>query len=328
MADIDLLMPLIKQFMPFAQERMGFKEPPRLFLKGDANNASNPLGRTAFYDPAERAVTVYITSRHPKDILRSISHELVHHTQNCNGDFSDAGEMGEGYAQNNPHMREMERQAYEMGNMCFRDWEDTIKQTIYHEHLNKGDYTMSTKDWKNKEIKSLLSEAWGFKMNLNMLNEEYTGSGDDHMGDDNEEAKEETEGKNDPVTEAHCDDDELKEGDTGASKGDDSDTGRGKDYVNEESGEEEGEHYEMNAMSDEEHIKAIERHLAALKHDRDYDEEHIEEEQDTVEEGGLADRPENAHRMGPGRGRRANESQDRESKLRAMVREAIKEAMK
>jgi hypothetical protein len=355
MADIDLLMPLIKQFMPFAQERMGFKEPPRLFLKGDANNASNPLGRTAFYDPAERAVTVYITSRHPKDILRSISHELVHHTQNCNGDFSDAGEMGEGYAQKNPHMREMERQAYEIGNMCFRDWEDSIKQTIYHEHLNKGDYTMSTKDWKNKEMKSLLSEAWGFKMNLNMLNEEYTGSGDDHMGDDNEEAKEETEGKNDPVTEAHCDDDELKEGDTGASKGDDSKTHPGekdyttkkddelkdtedggargekkgdKAYVNEDSGAEEGEHYEMNAMSDEEHIKAIERHLAALKHDRDYDEEHIEEEQDTVEEGGLADRPENAHRMGPGRGRRANESQDRESKLRAMVREAIKEAMK
>jgi len=156
MADIDSLMPLIKHFMPFAQERMGFKEPPRLFLKGDTDNASDPLGRTAFYDPAERAVTVYITSRHPKDILRSISHELVHHTQNCNGDFSDAGEMGEGYAQSNPHMREMERQAYEMGNMCFRDWEDTIKQTIYHEHLNKGDYTMSTKDWKNKEMKSLL----------------------------------------------------------------------------------------------------------------------------------------------------------------------------
>jgi len=81
-------------------------------------------------------------------------------------------------------------------------------------------------------------------------------------------------------------------------------------------------------MSDDEHIKAIEHHLAALKHDRDYDEEHIEEEQDTVEEGGLADRPESADRMGPGRGRRTDESMNREAKLRAMVREAIKEAMK
>ena len=30
---------------------------------------------------------------------------------------------------------------------------------------------MSTKDWKNKEIQSLLSEAWGFKMNLDALTE-------------------------------------------------------------------------------------------------------------------------------------------------------------
>ena len=177
MADIEDLMPLIKQFMPFAKEKMGFQDPPKLFLKGDSENASNPLGRTAFYDPAEKAVTLYITGRHPKDIMRSLSHELVHHRQNCNGDFENAGEMGEGYAQNNPHMREMERQAYEMGNMCFRDWEDSIKQTIYFEHLQKGDKTMSTKDWKNQEIKSLLSEAWGFKMDLNKLTEDVGGAG-------------------------------------------------------------------------------------------------------------------------------------------------------
>ena len=30
---------------------------------------------------------------------------------------------------------------------------------------------MSTKDWKNGELKSLLTEAWGFKMDLNKLNE-------------------------------------------------------------------------------------------------------------------------------------------------------------
>ena len=93
MADIEVLMPLIKQFMPFAQERMGFQDPPRLFLKGDSDNAANPLGRTAFYDPAEKAVTLYITGRHPKDIMRSLSHELVHHCQNCNGEFDNAGEM-------------------------------------------------------------------------------------------------------------------------------------------------------------------------------------------------------------------------------------------
>ena len=170
---IDALKPLIKQFLPFAQERMGFDRPPKLFLKQDSQNASNPLGKTAFYDPSAMSITLFVSERHPKDVMRSLSHELVHHTQNCNGDFKNAGEMGEGYAQNNPHMREMERQAYEMGNMCFRDWEDSIKGTIYNESLQKGvNKRMSIKNWKDRELNTLLIEKWGFKFDIDALKEE------------------------------------------------------------------------------------------------------------------------------------------------------------
>jgi len=327
MADIDSLMPLIKHFMPFAQERMGFKEPPRLFLKGDTDNASDPLGRTAFYDPAERAVTVYITSRHPKDILRSISHELVHHTQNCNGDFSDAGEMGEGYAQSNPHMREMERQAYEMGNMCFRDWEDTIKQTIYHEHLNKGDYTMSTKDWKNKEMKSLLSEAWGFKMDLNRINE--VSDNEDVM-----DAKEETEGDAvDAEEEAALEEDSAAKHRTAGNTIDEE-----SDAEIEECGEmpEEGE---IVVMGDEEsgvevgaedpaaRVGALMDELKGLLMQlAGGGESAAMADEDPMEEGGSG-------RKDPVRKRPGRDSDDRtrpmqEEKMRAMVRKAIKEAMK
>jgi hypothetical protein len=256
MADIEDLMPLVKQFLPFAKERMGFQDPPKLFLKGDSKNAADPLGRTAFYDPEAVSITLYTTDRHPKDIMRSLSHELVHHTQNCNGKFSDAGEMGEGYAQDNPHMREMERQAYEMGNMCFRDWEDSIKQTIYFEHLQKGDYVMTTKDWKNGEIKTLLSEAWGFKMDLNKLNEVSD-------NEDVKDAGEETEGDAGDETE----EEDLK------TEGNDEEEAT----LQEDSGEEEGEHDRDNEMHDDDHIKAIEHHLDALKHDKDYEEEHIKE---------------------------------------------------
>ena len=169
----DALAPLIKQFLPFAQERMGFEKPPRLFLRSDAENAKNPLGKTAYYDPEAKSVTLYVMDRHPKDIMRSLSHELVHHTQNCNGQFDNAGEMGEGYAQNNEHLREMERQAYEVGNLCFRDWEDSIKNTIYFEHLHKGaNKRMSIKNWKNRELGSLLSEAWGFGFTTDKLDED------------------------------------------------------------------------------------------------------------------------------------------------------------
>ena len=175
---IDILKPLIDKFLPFAQKRMGFKKPPKLFVRNDSANADNPLGKTAFYDPAQKSVTLYVSQRHPKDVMRSLSHELVHHTQNCRGDFDNVGEMGEGYAQNDSHLREMEREAYEVGNMCFRDWEDSIKQTIYFEHLQKGEKKMSLKDWKNKEISQLLSEAWGFKFNSLQEFEEFDGTGE------------------------------------------------------------------------------------------------------------------------------------------------------
>ena len=169
----DILKNLIKQFMPFAQKHIGFEKPPRLFLKQDPTNAKDPLGKTAYYDPAEMSVTLYTTDRHPKDILRSLGHELVHHKQNCEGKFDDVGEMGEGYAQTNPHLRQMEVEANRDGSMCLRDFTDTLmrENTIYFEHLQKGDINMSTKDWKNGELKGLLTEAWGFQMDLSKLNE-------------------------------------------------------------------------------------------------------------------------------------------------------------
>ena len=172
---IDILKPLIRQFMPFAQKQMGFSRPPKLFLRQDRQNAANPMGKTGFYDPENESVTLYITGRHPKDIMRSLAHELMHHTQKCNGEFDNLENMGEeGYAQTNPHMRKMEIQAYQ-ASIVFRDWEDSTKGTIYYEHLQKGDKSsMSTKDWKNGELKSLLSESWGFKMDLGKLNEEET----------------------------------------------------------------------------------------------------------------------------------------------------------
>ena len=166
----DILQPLIDEFMPFAQKRMGFEKPPRVFLRDDPRNAQDPLGKTAYYDPEQMSVTLYIHGRHPKDVMRSLSHELVHHMQNCNGQFEYTGDMGEGYAQSDPHLREMEREAYEMGNLCLRDWTDTRNSTIYNVSLQEGaKKKMSTKDWKNNELRTLLSEKWGFSFNL--LNE-------------------------------------------------------------------------------------------------------------------------------------------------------------
>ena len=176
----------------FAQKRFGFKKPPAINLVSDKENGSKPLGKTAYYDPDSLSVTIYTDNRHVKDILRSLAHELVHHTQNENGELDVGGYHGQGYAQKNKNLRAMEKDAYERGNLCFRDFEDKIKQkhpTTYNERRIKD---MSTKEWKRKELMENLSDKFGFKMDLSLLNEASCGSKDKKMEEElNEEEGEE-----------------------------------------------------------------------------------------------------------------------------------------
>ena len=159
------MKPLLKSFMPFARQKMGYDRPVAINFLSDPENGALPLGKTAYYDPNNFSVTLYTDRRHPKDIMRSLSHELVHHTQNCRGDFDKKPEMGEGYFQNNTFMREKEREAYEKGNMVFRDWEETHKKQLQESiYYIKGDNSkMSYKNWRNQEVNDRLMESWGYK---------------------------------------------------------------------------------------------------------------------------------------------------------------------
>jgi len=125
--DLDPIQGLLKSFLPFARKRMEFNKPPTIFFQSDARNAERLLGKTAHYDPTTMHITLYITGRHPKDVLRSLSHELVHHGQNCRGEFGKTPDTAPGYAQTDDHLRGMEEEAYKVGNLCLRDWEDGIK---------------------------------------------------------------------------------------------------------------------------------------------------------------------------------------------------------
>jgi murein DD-endopeptidase MepM/ murein hydrolase activator NlpD len=125
--DLGSIHGLLKSFLPFARKRMGFNRPPTIFFQSDQGNAQKLLGKTAHYEPATGHITVYVTGRHPKDVLRSLSHELVHHGQNCRGEFGHTPDTAPGYAQTDDHMRKMEEEAYKVGNLCFRDWEDNVK---------------------------------------------------------------------------------------------------------------------------------------------------------------------------------------------------------
>ena len=127
MMDIE---PYVQNFYSFAKKKLGFEPDAAVDFISDPENAKNPLGKTAYYNPSTYKITIYIDGRHLKDILRSISHELVHHAQNCRGDFDVEYDAGEGYAQKDPHLRKMEKEAYLLGSgIYFRDWEDHYKMS-------------------------------------------------------------------------------------------------------------------------------------------------------------------------------------------------------
>jgi hypothetical protein len=121
---------LIKKLYLYVKKQLQFPVDASLTFLINNKNAANPLGKTAYYSPEEKKVSVYITNRHIKDIMRSLAHELVHHSQNCRGEFNDVQPQTAQYAQQDQHLREMEREAYEVGNMMFRDWEDQMKTQI------------------------------------------------------------------------------------------------------------------------------------------------------------------------------------------------------
>lgn len=138
--------------IPHMQKQLGFNHPPTINFADDQGNAQDMFGKTAYYNPSTSEITVYITNRHPKDIMRSVAHEIVHHAQNQRGEFENSFNLGEeGYAQNNSHLRSMEEEAYLSGNMMFRDWEDQFKK-------QRNQKTMVNETNLRAKIRSMIAE--------------------------------------------------------------------------------------------------------------------------------------------------------------------------
>ena len=110
-----------------AQKKFQIESTPKLVIREDEENANGIFGKTAYYEPETQTVVLYVTNRHSKDVCRSFAHELIHHVQNLRGDFEMGDASSPTYAQDDEHMRNMEKEAYLKGNLLFRDWEDFYK---------------------------------------------------------------------------------------------------------------------------------------------------------------------------------------------------------
>jgi len=96
--------------------------PKVIFKHGDQENASQFLGKTAYYSPDTQEIVLYTEGRHPKDITRSFAHEMIHHIQNLEDRLKNISTTN---TMEDDHLNDIEREAYTKGNMTFRNWTDS-----------------------------------------------------------------------------------------------------------------------------------------------------------------------------------------------------------
>jgi hypothetical protein len=106
-------------------EGMNIYPLPEVKVKKDLAESEQFFGRTAYYDPNENTIVLYTQGRHPKDVMRSFTHEMVHHIQNLEGRLS---EINTSDTNADGNLLELEKEAYLVGNITFRNWEDKIKK--------------------------------------------------------------------------------------------------------------------------------------------------------------------------------------------------------
>jgi hypothetical protein len=101
--------------------------PKVIFKNGDAENAKQFLGKTAYYNPETMEIVLYTEGRHPKDIVRSFSHEMIHHIQNLENRL---GNIATTNTQEDDHLNDLEAEANLNGTMTFRNWTDSLNEAI------------------------------------------------------------------------------------------------------------------------------------------------------------------------------------------------------
>lgn len=83
------------------------------------------LDKTANYNPVDKIITLYVNGRHPKDVLRSLGHELIHSEQDNEGRI-----LGKESSQitGDKHLEELEDEATRKGYLLFRKWTESLER--------------------------------------------------------------------------------------------------------------------------------------------------------------------------------------------------------
>ena len=126
--DIDIKQRIMQLTQHMLDKGMNIEPLPNVeFVDGDNVNAREFLGKTAYYDPNSATIVLYTEGRHPKDIVRSFSHEMIHHIQNLEGRL---GNITTTNTQEDDALNDIEAEANLKGTMTFRNWTDSLNEGL------------------------------------------------------------------------------------------------------------------------------------------------------------------------------------------------------
>jgi phosphopantetheine adenylyltransferase len=125
---------LIKSLTEYMLDKgMNISPLPKVkFVDDDIENARDFFGKTAYYDPNNRVIVLYTMERHPKDVMRSYAHEMIHHMQNCENRL---GNVSTTNIKEDDYLYKLEEEANLLGTMTFREWTDTLTESIVKDRI-------------------------------------------------------------------------------------------------------------------------------------------------------------------------------------------------
>jgi len=83
---------------------------------------------TGYYDNEKDEIVLFVNGRHPKDVLRTFAHELIHWNQRRKGILND--DDGKTTSLDDKRLEKLEAEAYEKGNIGFRKWTEYYQRKM------------------------------------------------------------------------------------------------------------------------------------------------------------------------------------------------------
>ena len=116
--------PYLKSLAEFMADHGYTARPFPKFILDNSDQGDGVFVKTGYFDPVSNGIRLFILGRHPKDVLRTAAHELIHWRQQKDGSLGESGYKSDKITEDKNLIR-LEAESYMKGNLAFRTWTET-----------------------------------------------------------------------------------------------------------------------------------------------------------------------------------------------------------